>query len=501
MTISGVTPRAAATIQSLVDMRSQLNDLTRQLGTGKKTTTYSGLGMDAGLVIGLRSKLSAISGYTDTITNVNTRISLENTALSRISAIGDTVKGTASSEIFNIDSSGQTNGQKLATSQLDEILGLLNTPVGDRYLFSGRAVDTPAVENADTILNGDGSRAGFKQVMAERQQADLGADGLGRLKIPASAGSQVSVSEDAVGSVFGFKLASVNSTLTGATVNGPTGSPPGITVDLGTGNPNPGDAIKFVFNQPDGTTATLTLTATTDSPAGAGQFTIGADSTATAANLQAALTDGVGKLAATSLSAASSMAAANDFFDVDAGHPPQRVSGNPFTATSFTDGTPANTVTWYTGEMGTDSARGTAVAQVDDQLGVSYGVRANEQAISTIVKNIAVFASTTYSATDPNASDRSSALNQKLTASLAGQPGQQKMQDILSDLAYAQTTMKSASDNQAQRKSTLEGIVDGVEGVSQDQVAAQILTLQTQLQASLQMTSMLYQLSLVNYLN
>ena len=86
---------------------------------------------------------------------------------------------------FTIDSSGQTATQRTASSQLDEILGLLNTPAGDRYLFSGRAVDKPATETLDHILNGDGSRAGFKQVMAERLQADLGASGLGRLTLPA----------------------------------------------------------------------------------------------------------------------------------------------------------------------------------------------------------------------------------------------------------------------------------------------------------------------------
>ena len=62
-------------------------------------------------------------------------------------------------------------------SQLDEILGLLNTPAGDRYLFSGRAGDKPAIETLDHILNGDGARAGFKQIIAERKQADLGATG------------------------------------------------------------------------------------------------------------------------------------------------------------------------------------------------------------------------------------------------------------------------------------------------------------------------------------
>jgi hypothetical protein len=46
----------------------------------------------------------------------------------------------------------------------------------------------------------------------------------------------------------------------------------------------------------------------------------------------------------------------------------------------------------------------------------------------------------------------------------------------------------------------LQGIVDQAESVSSDQVASQILALQTSLQASYQTTSMLAQLTLVKYL-
>jgi flagellar hook-associated protein 3 FlgL len=150
--------------------------------------------------------------------------------------------------------------------------------------------------------------------------------------------------------------------------------------------------------------------------------------------------------------------------------------------------------------MAADPARGSAVAQVDDQLSIAYGARANEQAIRSTVQNIAVFAAMGYSASDPNAADRFTALNQRLAAALDNPPGQQKIDDIQSDLAYAQTTMQSASDRQQQRQSTLQGLLSSVEGAPQEQVAAQILALQTQLQASLQTTAMLYQISIVNYL-
>jgi flagellar hook-associated protein 3 FlgL len=195
------------------------------------------------------------------------------------------------------------------------------------------------------------------------------------------------------------------------------------------------------------------------------------------------------------------MAAANNFFDVDVGQPPMRVAGPPFsTATALIAGTAANTVGWYTGEMGTDLARGASIAKVDDALSVSYGVRANEQAIRSTIANIAVYAVTTFSTSDPNAKERFAALSERVGNGLIVPSGQQKIQDIQGELAFAQTTMKSATQRQQQRQMTLENLLQGIEQAPQDQVAAQILALQTRLQASLQTTSMLYQLSIINYI-
>ena len=64
--------------------------------------------------------------------------------------------------------SGAALAQQTAQNSLDQLLGLLNTQAGDRYLFSGRATDQPAVETLDHILNGDGTRAGLKQLISER---------------------------------------------------------------------------------------------------------------------------------------------------------------------------------------------------------------------------------------------------------------------------------------------------------------------------------------------
>jgi hypothetical protein len=284
-------------------------------------------------------------------------------------------------------------------------------------------------------------------------------------------------------------------------VSGPSPSPATLTVDLGGTNPNPGDVVSFTFKMPDGTTRDLKLTATTASPPSTGQFTIGATSTATAANLQAALSQGVTTMANTELVAASAVAAGNDFFNTDATHPPQRVDGPPFdTATQAKNGTSSDTVSWYMGDNATDDPRSTAQARVDTSQTVSYGSRANEEALRNSIQNVALFVATTFTPSDPNGQGQYQALTQRLNTSLVGSPSQQSVTDLAGELAGAQTAINNAKDRHDQSSTTLTNLLQSVEGAPQEEVASQILALQTSLQATLQTTALLLKTSLVNYL-
>lgn len=500
MTVSSINGTSAAMIQSLVGLRSQLDDLTQQLSTGTKSTTYAGLGSQRGVSVSLRAQLSAISGFDATAGNVNTRINVANTALTSMTDLVSTIKAAMSQNTSISGVAGASLSQKTAQSSLDTMVGLLNTQAGDRYLFGGKVTDRSVTETSDHILNGDGVRAGLIQLISERKQADLGTSGLGRLALTTPTTTSLNIAEDAV-SPFGFKLASVSSTLTNATVTGPTGSPAAIGVDLTAGNPNPGDSLTLRLNLPDGTNTSVTLTATTASPPGPNQFTIGATSDVTTTNLKAALTTALGTAANTSLTAASAVQASNEFFNADANNPPLRVNGPPFdTATSLVNGTSANTVIWYTGDAGTDPARSTATAQIDTSMTVNYGMRANEQGIRSAVQNIATLAAVTIQSTDPNAFDLNNALDSRLTSGLVGQPGAQTLKDVTIDLANAQISIKATETRHQQQNSTLQEYLSQIEGVSNEEVGSQILTLQTRLQASMQVTSMMYQTSLVNYL-
>lgn len=505
MSIDGVSGRTNYLGSSILNIKSQLDTLTQQLASGKKSNTYSGLGIDSGFATSLRAQLSTLSSYADTATNVNTRINVANLSLQGLIDAGSETKAAATGSALTLNNNGQTAGQQTANASFSQAIALLNTESGGRYLFSGRATDTPATASADAILNGTTTQAGLKQLIAERKAADqgTGTPPTGRL-VSAQTGTAVSLSQDVTGSPFGLKLSAISSSLTGSTVTAPPtpapvlpAAPSSASVDLGTTNPQDGDKVQFTFTLPDGTSESIQLTASSSTPLPDGSFAIGADSTATATNLKGALDTAVGKLANGALVAASAVTASANFF----ADPPQRVGTTPFgSATTLVNGTPANTVSWYTGEKGTDPARGTAVASVDQSISVQYGARANEDAFRNQLQAIAVYAAVTTSVNDPDANAQISALNQRVEANLAVQSGAQSIQNIQSDFAGAQAAVKSATSRQTQTSSMAQTLLDSIEGISNDEVATKILALQTSLQASYQTTATLYQTSLLKYL-
>ena len=623
MTITSLGYPNALLSQQVATIKSEMANLQSQLATGEKSTTYSGMGTNEGLAIAARAQISNISAFTNTITNVTTTINAANTALQSISSLASEVQDQIANGSQVLNNNGQTTAQSTATSQLASLVDMLNTQSGNNYLFSGSATNTPSTASATAILNGTGSQAGLTQVISERNTAD-GVGAMGNLMVSQPTTTSVSVSADSTSSVFGLQLASVSSTLTGATVTGPTGSPASISVALGASNPKAGDQLSITFNLPDGTTDSVQLTATSTSPAPTGSFTIGSTPAATAANLNTALTSAIGTVADTSLSAASDVAAANDFFE----NPPMRVSNTPYTDATFTGstqtddstpavaisgttalsgtpgglsssfsagdtisvdgqtltfvssgatganqinvganvstllskidalsgattassvsggaitlhtgttsdltisssdtaalaalglgsgvavargggptslvaGTSANTVMWYTGATATGSARASLTARVDQSQTVQYGIQADEPAITNIVKNVALLAAVKTSLTNTNGSTQVSDLSQRVTENLSTSSGTQTISDIESDLSNAQTTMKDVTAQQTQQQASLQDLISSTETVSQDQVASQILALQTNLQASYQTTSMLSQLTLVKYL-
>ena len=131
---------------------------------------------------------------------------------------------------------------------------------------------------------------------------------------------------------------------------------------------------------------------------------------------------------------------------------------------------------------------------------IAYGMRANEPAFASLLANVGALAATSFSASDPNAPASYQALCQSVVANLSGQPGAQTVSDIEADLANAQTIVKNATSTNTQTQTTLQDMLQGIEGINQNQIGEDLLTLQNNLSASMSVTARLAQLSLVNYL-
>jgi len=497
--ISGYVNRSTLTMQMLTQMRWQLDDLQRQLATGKRADTYGALGVGRTMDLEARMRLSRVQTYESSIASVDLRVGIMDTALEQLRKIGEETRSElrfpATYELLG----NQTQSQQLAAMNLDEALSLLNEKAGERYLFSGRATDSRATVTAQQLLNGDGARAGLKQIMAERLLADTGADGRGRLDVPAVNGDVVTLAEDGT-HPFGFKLSSVTTDF-GATVTPTAGPPASFDIDLGGNNPPLGGSIQVRLTLPDGSTSDIVLTATLESPPPPGTFRLGIDTDTTAANLAAAIDESVIALGRTELAAASAVRAGEDFFAFDADNPPQRVDGPPFdTATGLRDGTATDTVFWYTGEGAVDSARNTAIARVDETITVSYGARANEDGIRQVVQNVAVFASMTFSESDPDARDRYFALVQRIGNGLDADDATKQIEAIQTDIAGAQLAANAAKERLEDKKPVLQGIVDEIENISPEEVGVKLLALNTRMQATMQTTAILSQFTLLSYL-
>lgn len=481
---------------SISQIQTQLSDLQRQLTSGLKTDSYAGLGDARSLVLALTGQVQKSNSYLDTIQLTQLRIESSMNALDSMNNIGSELKTGSLSSTFKLTAGGQTDLQITSGMRLSEIVDLLNLNVGGRQLFGGKDTQTTPVVTSTLMLNGDTTHAGLKTVIAERNAADLG-DGLGRLALTSAVPGTVNLAEDASPSVFGFKLSTFSSSLGGTTVSDPATTPASLDVAFSATLPTEGQSVSFDLTLPDGTSTTVKLTATLTSPAGAGQFTIGADATTTAANFQAALSTSLQSEAKQSLVSASTVQAGNNFFT----NPPMRVDGPPYdTATALIAGTPDNTVIWYRGDS-TGTPGNNFIATIGDGSQISYGARADQSALATVVKNAALLAAVSYTGTDTtNESAAYAELTKRTASALNHNDGSQTLESVMTDLGLKSATLDSAQDKLNTMISTSKSVLADTTNADPYDVATKLSSLMTQLQASYQVTSSLSQLSLVKFL-
>jgi flagellin-like hook-associated protein FlgL len=136
---------------------------------------------------------------------------------------------------------------------------------------------------------------------------------------------------------------------------------------------------------------------------------------------------------------------------------------------------------------------------VDSTISVGYGARANEDGIWKSVGAVAAFAAVTLDGTD-KAATRYQELTGRVRTAVGSESGLGPLENVVAEIAGVQSQVKAASDRHTTSKNLLLSAQDDVQGIDKTEVTAKLLDLQTRLEASYQVTSMLSKLSLVNYL-
>ncbi|MEP3046017.1 MAG: flagellar protein [Roseibium sp.] len=507
-TVSSISTSRNYLTQQLLDLKDQLSDKTTQLASGKVGTTYGEIGDRRLLDIQMTQKVSLIQTYKETITVSNLHLETLNLSLDRLETIRRDSKSAIDINDFVVQSDGKTQTQDRAKLLLNETINVLNTDVAGHYLFGGTDAVVDPVETIDEIINGANGLDGLKTYVSEFSQANLGPNSNGRVDVsalttvPGPVSSTFTVAEDGAHD-FGFDISSVTSTLTNVTVTPLVAADPETFDVQFTGQPGLGETFELELTMPpthtDSITITLTAATTTQEE---GSFIVGADLEETAQNLRDALVTEMEKQAQTTLKAVSDEWASDQFFNTYNGQEPQRVDGPPFdTATALIAGG-ATTVDWYTGRnTATTDPRGDKNAIVDRNLTIQYGVRANEAPLKELMQSLATFVAADFSGGGVTDEQYYNALAGKMQGIL--QPNgvnQSGIVDISTDIAIAHRTMNLTDERHTQMAHTYEKTIADIEGVDQDRVAAEVLQLKTNLEVSYNASSIVFNLSLADYL-
>jgi flagellar hook-associated protein 3 FlgL len=345
-------------------MQGTFAKLQMQLGTGEKANKLSEMGRDLPLSLSVRQRLGRIEGFSANIDTVNLRLSFLNNTLTRLDKMEGEARNSAMPGQYGTNNINMATLPDLSKARLDELVTLLNAEVAGRHLFGGSNTDVPPLPNTDILLNGQAGKAGYKAVVAERNLADTGTDGLGRLTAAVSGtpATTVTLAEDGA-HPFGFKISTSSVSPVGKininTAPVPVQQTPGgpdlgnqVVIDFVGPDPiSEGQTITIGLTLPDGTATQVTMRAVAaeNSMGSSDEFIIGEDFEETAANFQNKLGVALKRVADSELVAASTFAASNNYFN-GAGEPVLRVDGNPATATALKVGTERDTVMWYGGQ-------------------------------------------------------------------------------------------------------------------------------------------------------
>ncbi len=206
------TAAADLNTQRLVAMKASLGTISNQIGSGRTADTYGGLGTGRTQSLAAHAQISALDSYIAAAGTGATRVSLASASVQQI-ATWARIPGAASSAPGPAPApppARRCSRSRRASSAAPSTPST-RAPAASTSWAAGHRPGP--VESAARILDGDPAAGldGVRQVIAERQAADLGTGSpkTGRLDLSGS-GASVSLSESqslGVRTNFGFTIA------------------------------------------------------------------------------------------------------------------------------------------------------------------------------------------------------------------------------------------------------------------------------------------------------
>ncbi len=511
MTTIGYSKSHSYMLDLLMQQKSQLENKSIQLTSGLKSQTYGGISSDARMALEMRREISSLEVYKDSNDIASIQLELMGKSLEHMEEMRAESVSAIDDNNYTLTTGGQTTSQQATEIMLHETISQLNSEVNGYYLFGGKDATKPPVASLDTIMNGQDGKIGLKELMARFENAHVGATGDGRITSGVTSPSGVptlTLQQDNVDG-FGFTVSSISASsadVATAVVAEDLTDPTNPQGQKGTFEfndvPEVGDTIEVDLELPDGSKSVIKLTATDDPEAGAGTFLIGADAEESAENAKAAFDTAIGDLAKTKLRAVADVQAGEAFFGDD---PALEI---PTADGSAREAAGDQLVDWYTGTDNDDNPRADKSVQIDDNVRVEYGARANESAFADQLRNLAVFVAAGFEADDPDNEGKVATAKSyyselaKMSEDALSFAGDRNsgIQSVAAEMSVVNTTVKRTMERQQQASLTYHNTLTSLENVDKTEVGTEIAVLRTDLDASFQATSILLNLSITNFL-
>ena len=139
-------------LASAAQVRERLDTLTRQAASGRVAETYGGLGAGAAASLSLRPAVTRIAAWQANIDAVQGRMEVTQSSLHQISAIAADFRARTA-DLNGLSAVMVDAVAAGARDALRSVAGLLNTRLGDQYVFAGQDSGTAPVPDADAILS------------------------------------------------------------------------------------------------------------------------------------------------------------------------------------------------------------------------------------------------------------------------------------------------------------------------------------------------------------